>query len=298
MVHQQFDLVPNLSASAQRPGRDGWDAGASPRPSSPSSGRGSGISAWRPSTGSASPTAPASAPASSPAASSSASPWPACSSKTPPSSFADEPVASLDPARAEEVLRILADVARGAGKTPRRRRPLARPWPGPTSGGSSGFATAPSLSMPRPTASPRPSSTPSTPSRVCAGSDGRAGGAAGRAVPRRTRRAHRHPRRRYSSLSLAAVDWRGGVFNTGGPERDGRDRRRRLPTRPRSRRARHRRALDVDDHRLRLRRHDRRPPDRHPVRCGRLRRRLQVGAEAAGRRRRVEGRPGGVSGGP
>ena len=30
---------------------------------------------------------------------------------------ADEPVASLDPARAEEVLRILADVARGAGKT-------------------------------------------------------------------------------------------------------------------------------------------------------------------------------------
>ena len=31
--------------------------------------------------------------------------------------IADEPVASLDPARAEEVLRILADVARSAGKT-------------------------------------------------------------------------------------------------------------------------------------------------------------------------------------
>ncbi len=30
---------------------------------------------------------------------------------------ADEPVASLDPARAEEVLRILADIARSAGKT-------------------------------------------------------------------------------------------------------------------------------------------------------------------------------------
>ena len=94
-----------------------WASGGCGSPSSRSPSLPTVHWPWRPSNGSASPTAHTFVLPVFPAENNSAWPLPGCWCRTPAIVIADEPVSSLDPARANEITRLLVGITKESGKT-------------------------------------------------------------------------------------------------------------------------------------------------------------------------------------